>query len=359
MDVERLIASGESLELEGRFEEAASAYEQALELGMARVPPASRLRTLRRIARLRRARGDVEGAAELYQQALDLAFQLGDAAEIAVAATGMGNVSGDQGRWTEAQDFYRAGLKHASPLGEPLQIGQLWNNLSMVRRRLGDLDGALDASARSIEMLEKVGDRNELARAYNHLALVQVERDTHEAALNSYTHAASLADDASVLGAVHANLCDLWRRIHQARVEQSASRFDGEPSWTAGTGSWAGLDGSQQAELGADLARSSGFPLLLAHIHMEQGALCRLRRDPAGAELFEQALEIVRRHDYRHVEGEVRVEYGLYLRDMGQPEAAARHLRTARDIYDAAGARREAARVEDLLRELESGSAAR
>jgi len=361
MDVEQLIARGEGLEQEGRFEEASRAYERARDAGAACASSALRLRALRRIARLRRATGDLESATRLYREAFSLAGQLGEAAELAAAVTGLGNVSTDQGRWDEAQEHYRAGLEHALPLGDPLQIGQLWNNLSMVRRRLGDLDGALEASARAIEMLEEVGDRNELARCLNHLGLTQVELGRYPAALNSYKDAATLADDAYIVAAVHTNFCDLWLRMNRDRLEPPAPGDESDLASHAGSESeaalasdtWAGLDGSQQAQLGADLARPRGFPLILAHIQMEQGALCRLRRDPAGAELFERALETARRHEYRHLEAEVRLEYGLFLRDTAQPQTAARHFRAALDIYRRAGAQREAARVEGLLRELE------
>jgi Tfp pilus assembly protein PilF len=311
--------------------------QSAMEPSPVTIEPDPEISGLRQSARLCRARGELEQALRIYEEALDLAAARGDAAELVAIATGLGNVQTDLGNWSEAERHYRSALEQALPLEDRRQTGQLWNNLSMVRRRIGDVSGALDFSNRAIALFEELGERDELARCYNHLGLAQVESGQHEAALQSLANAAELADDSYVLAAVHSNLCELSLRLESSRGGRAAH---------AG---WAGLDAEQQASLGADLARTHGFHRILTDVYRELGTLCRLRRDRSGSRFFERALEIVRRHAYRHAEADVEREYGLFRLELGEPEEGHRRLLAALDLYRRVGASADVSRVERLL----------
>jgi tetratricopeptide (TPR) repeat protein len=323
--VRSLVALGEIFERHQRRYDARSCYEKALELGESLTDSGPHLLAMRRMGRLCQSFGELDPAFAFYQSAYNRARDAQNVAEAADAAIGLGNVRVDQGMWEQAAHHYTNAIRHAEEKGDQVRLGQLWNNLSVVHRHMGHLDSATQLSRRAIEVFERLENSGELSRCYNNLGLTQVEEGEFELGLRSYERAVSLADTPFVLGAIHANLCELYLKHGKLLLAE------------------------EEARRGEEIALRHGFQLILVNIYRLLGSLSRLRHDPNGLTFFEKALEISRDHQYPHVEAEVHFDYGRFRETLREREEAIAQFEKALEIYRSLDAKNDVKRVEERL----------
>lgn len=204
---------------------ALAAHRLAVEAGLDRVPGA-----LRRAARSARALGRFDDAATRYEQAMRDAEARGQPGDEVVAAVGRGNVAVDRGRWDDAERWYQRALTllddGAPRLNEPWQVCQ---NVAIVRRRMGDLEGArawLDRAEGEAGPEPPSAARVEIGNGWGQLLLEQGRPREAEA---RFREALAHADTPRARATIEGNLAEaLLAQGRRLDAVESARRAEAE-----------------------------------------------------------------------------------------------------------------------------------
>ena len=327
-----LIELGEQQERTGRYGKARQCYDSALSLSLPLADKTLQILSLRRVARVALAQGDLQEAWLYYQRSAELARDTGDLHGEVVARTGLGNVRTWQGRWAEAEVCYKEVLYLVETVDTAsallLERAQLYNNLGSVTTRQMHLDEAETWFDRALALWQVLTQPYDLAVCYHNLGYLRVVQGRDEEAREIYYRALSFSIPAALRSGIAIDLAECY--LHAAHVTQAEH--------------WG-----REAEEQAVAARS---PYRLGRMYHGRGNIARSGGDDGGFTFYEKALQIAREKGYPLLEGETLVDYALLRSQMGERDEAQAYLERARDVFIELGAIHEQARAEHALREI-------
>ena len=142
-------------------------------------------RALSDLGRLHRRQGRLDEAAETYRQALLLYADLGERAAEAVALRNLGSVHWRLGDYRRAAEHYRRAWSQYRRLGDEAGQADALVRLGLVDARLGDEAQATERLRSALELSARLGDRFSEAYVLSLLArLSQQPADLEEAAIH-------------------------------------------------------------------------------------------------------------------------------------------------------------------------------
>ncbi|MEW6431966.1 MAG: tetratricopeptide repeat protein [Myxococcota bacterium] len=168
--------------LQGRFDEAVAAHEQALKLRAALLGERHPLvaRTHSNLGTALRAQGHLDEAAGEYRRALAIEEEVLDPTHPAVAETlnNLANVLQQRGELAAAKEAHERALKikEAAFGADSLAVALSLTNLAAVLLDQGDVTGAVAALRRSLELKERLAGRDALTVAITLTNLAQAQR---------------------------------------------------------------------------------------------------------------------------------------------------------------------------------------
>ncbi|MFL6197139.1 MAG: CHAT domain-containing tetratricopeptide repeat protein [Thermoanaerobaculia bacterium] len=176
---------GHALHLRGRYDEAATFFDQAIAL--AGDDARRRARALINRGQLHRDLGEADQARERFSEALTLFRQAKDPDGEAAALNALGSLALDTGRPGEALEPFQAALALRPPgsRGRAVTLG----SLGVAYRGLGRLEDARKAYAEALRIFRQLGDVREQADSLGNLARLETTAGQDAAALDHFDHA--------------------------------------------------------------------------------------------------------------------------------------------------------------------------
>jgi tetratricopeptide (TPR) repeat protein len=170
--------------------------------------------------------GRLDEAAAAYEEAIQLAEQRGDARSIAVGKGNLGAVRLEQRRYPEALAAYAEARQRFTALDEPGSVAVIWHQTGTVYREEGQPQAAEDAYRKSLAIKVRLGDVAGQASTLNQLGnLYRVLLDRPEDAAGFYCQAAEKfveGGDVASEGSTRNNLASTLGkllRLDEARQE--------------------------------------------------------------------------------------------------------------------------------------------
>jgi tetratricopeptide (TPR) repeat protein len=172
------------------------------------------------------ALGRLDEAAAAYEQAIQLDEQSGAARDVAVGKVQLGTVRLQQRRYPEAQAAYAEARQRFTALDEPGSVAMIWDLTGTVHQEVGQPQAAEDAYRQSLAIKVRLGDVAGQANTLNQLGNLYLNNlDRPEDAAGFYRQAANMyaegRDEASE-GAARNNIANTLlqlRRLDEARQE--------------------------------------------------------------------------------------------------------------------------------------------
>jgi serine/threonine protein kinase/tetratricopeptide (TPR) repeat protein len=177
-----LMALGDSLKQQGRFDEATQKYRKIIELES--VNPVLRAETYKDLGDIYKSRVDFSKGIEVLEKAIEIYKSLDDRLEISHTLNNMGNMFWIDSRYKDALQKYNEALSIQEDLGVVKDIASTLTNIGSTSFALGDYEKAIDQYKRSIELKKTINDQPEIARTYNNLAVVYLKMQQSGRALN-------------------------------------------------------------------------------------------------------------------------------------------------------------------------------
>jgi DNA-binding SARP family transcriptional activator len=147
------------LDAGGPVAEAVTVTASAVQAARALGDREAQARALSDLGRLHRRQGRLDEAAETYRQALLLYADLGERADEAVALRNLGSVHWRLGDYRQAADHYRRAHAHYRRLGDEAGQADALVRLGLVDARLGDEAQATARLQSALELSTQLGDR--------------------------------------------------------------------------------------------------------------------------------------------------------------------------------------------------------
>ncbi len=206
----------------GDVERALMAYDQSLAL-FESVGDREGLATVyNNLGSIYDARGDYERALIWYEQSALLKEELNDYAGLATAYNNIGGIHDARGDYDAALEWYQKDLTLSEQLGNRAGLAATYNNIGQVYQARGDYEQAMQWYTQSIEIKEELNDLPGLATTYNNIGWLLYARGDYDAALEWYQQSAALFDelgDRAGLAATSNNI----GTIHRARGDYDAA----------------------------------------------------------------------------------------------------------------------------------------
>ncbi len=150
---------GESLERQGRHQEAREQFNLGLTLLQTQNSPTIEARFIKELGWIAFREGNSQLATQFLQTALQLVEQTGDQKEQMMVLKALGGASNAGGDYIAARSWQKKGLALARAIGHRLEEGSLLNNLGNTHRFLGDFETAVSYHKHGGEMIQKTGWR--------------------------------------------------------------------------------------------------------------------------------------------------------------------------------------------------------
>jgi len=170
--------------------------------------------------------GRLDEAAAAYEEAIQLAEQRGDARSIAVDKGQLATVRLQQRRYPEALEAYAEARQRFTALDEPGSVAVIWHQTGMVHQQAGQPQAAEDAYRKSLAIKVRLGDVAGQANTLNQLGNLYLNNlDRPEDAAGFYRQAANMyaeGRDEANEGAARNNIANTLlqlRRLDEARQE--------------------------------------------------------------------------------------------------------------------------------------------
>jgi Tfp pilus assembly protein PilF len=173
----------------GRYAEARTAYEAALDTARAHDDERSVAAVLPQLGTLALRQGSLREARRCYLKALELDLQVGNPRDRAIDWHQLGMVAQKSREWDEAERCYRESLALEEGLGDKAGAAQTCNQLAMVAKHGGRPVEAERWYRRAIELGEQLNDVSELGKCYNNLASLLLNQGRLDEA-GQYAHQA-------------------------------------------------------------------------------------------------------------------------------------------------------------------------
>ena len=213
----------ESARRQGRFEDAATLLEQALEGFRSAGDDAGVADTLQVTGTVSAQRGDVATARERYVESLEIRERLGDMAGVAALTNNLGIVAMQQRDLAQARAFGERALALYTEIGDPRRISSCEINLAWMDGMAGDFEGSLRHCEEAIRLAREVGDKLNLAIAQNNLGDALRDMGRLEEAGMAYGASAEAYRDLNDRGPLMALLEDV--AVLSARASRHRDAF--------------------------------------------------------------------------------------------------------------------------------------
>jgi len=282
---------------------------------------------VRRSARALRALGRFPEALHRYQRSHDLALDVSDTRGAAEAAIGAGNVLEDQGRWDEAEEWYRTALRTLEGVDGPTP--ERWHallTLHIVARTRGAIEESLPLLEEAEEAAESVDPGSSVQFIENARGQLLMARGDYRAAEWAFRTALDAARHARARVVIRLNLAEAC--LAQERT----------------------LDAAEEAREAEREAVRERIVTKLPEVYRLLGRIAAAEKNPDAFVLFERALDIAEERNLPALERALTLQaYSEAEASRGDADAAL-HLRSrARELFAAAGVRRERQRWADVF----------
>jgi tetratricopeptide (TPR) repeat protein len=176
---------------QGRYEQAAEHYQEALPLFRETGDRVGEARTLTHLGLVNWRQGRYQQAAERHKQALTRYRETGTRVGEANALSNLGLVSWRQGRYGEAAEVHRQALILYRETGHRFGEANALANLGVVHLRQGRYEQAADDLRQALTVFRETGDRDGEAEALNRMG--ETLHTTGQSGQARAQHAAALA----------------------------------------------------------------------------------------------------------------------------------------------------------------------
>ena len=153
--------------------------------------------------------GQYEPARELYNQSLAIRRQLDDQPQIASLLSNLGIIYRFQGRYEQARELHQQALDIRRALGDKWAIGVSLNNLGNVAIDQGNFEEAQELQEEGLAIRREVGDRWAIANALNNLGNLAREQGDYGTAASLYHESMQIIKDLEDQWAISYLLEDL------------------------------------------------------------------------------------------------------------------------------------------------------
>ena len=334
LDMDSLIARGESVYLRGEFDSARIVWSGVLERARTSHDSARQGRVLTWLGLTAYRRGEYSQARTLGEQALALKLRAGLSADLSRSYNALGLLAWNEGRLTDASTLLGKASETARASGDPAGLAKAANNLALVHIELGEFTQARAGFLQTRISARRLGDPRIEGGALTNLGMLDVQMGDPGSAIPFLMEARRL-----------------YRSIDYQTGEQNAlgqlgTAYDalGEPRLAL-----AALDSALEIARHQGLKQEEASNLeLIAGVYRQAGDHRR------ALDLYEQA---------NLLDGELglAVEQGANLRNvaeihlvLGRPDLAREFAAKALRIHRGAGARLQELRDNLLLAELAS-----
>jgi adenylate cyclase len=304
-----LLRLGGVLRHTGRWDQAESYYNQALEIA---TDPAEVARTRRFLGELFMRRGDFAGAREQFELSRALYAEIGDRSGEADTTDQLGMVAWSQSDHAGALTLLENALEIATKLDDPGRLCQIINNTGLVHWAIGDLSRALDCFEQCLKRATTIGNRQHAGVAVGNMGNIYMVRGDYGRALECYQQKLQCAIDigdrleigisVGNMGNIYENQGELARAMacYTRYLEITLDLGDrlgvGLALWSAGTTAAAAgtmLEAEGLIERAVDLLRAIDAPYELASALVSRAELALQLNDPRGAyERLSEALPL-------------------------------------------------------------------
>lgn len=334
LDMDSLIARGESVYLRGEFDSARTIWAGILQRVRTNGDSAREGRVLTWLGLAAYRRGEYSQARILGEEALALKLRAGLAADLSRSYNALGLLAWNEGRLTDATNLLGKASETARASGDEAGLAKAANNLALVHIELGEFRQAREGFLQTRRSARRLGDPRIEGGALTNLGMLDVQMGDPRSAIASLVEARKL-----------------YRSIDYETGEQNAlgqlgTAYDamGEPRLAL-----AALDSALEIARKEGLKQEEASNLeLIAGLYRQAGDHRR------ALDLYEQA---------NLLDGELglAVEQGANLRSvaeihsvLGRPDLARAYATKALRIHRGAGARLQELRDHLLLADFAS-----
>ena len=173
---------GQVLELVGRWEEAETIYEEAIEQSELLEDRRAQVDCMIVMGEFQRKRGHYTEATEWLVRALSIYQDLEDDAGIGQALHYQGTVAASQGDYIRAQNLYAQSLAIRERLFDQPQIASLLSNMGIVARFQGNSQQARELHDQALQIRRELGDRWAIGVSLNNLGNIAIDQGDFEEA---------------------------------------------------------------------------------------------------------------------------------------------------------------------------------
>jgi adenylate cyclase len=139
--------------------------------------------------------GDYPTALEYYHRAQALYEERGDRHGVAIVIANVGTVHAHGGDYPAALEHYHRALGLYTELGERTGVANVTSNIGMVNTRIGDHRAALENYDRALALHEELGNRGGVANVTGNIGSVYERTGDNQAALEQYHRALALYEE--------------------------------------------------------------------------------------------------------------------------------------------------------------------
>lgn len=189
---------GNALRLQGRWSEAAEAYDMALERGAEEGDPNLKAASSTGIGLLAWRQGRLDEAQRHFETAREQWAAIDRRTELASAYGNLGVLAESRRDYAQARERYERALALYRSEGERAGESAMYSNLAASERKLGNMQAAADLQQRAIDLQRRLGLNQLLVFSLTHMAEIERERGRWEeaqAALDESLRFAHIARD--------------------------------------------------------------------------------------------------------------------------------------------------------------------
>jgi tetratricopeptide (TPR) repeat protein len=221
-----LLKLGQVLELVGRWEEAGTAYGQALDLAERSGESAEQAHSLAALAELDRKRGRYAAAVERLGRAKEIFAAIGDQDGTAQVLHFQGTVATHQGDFQAAQRLYEESLAIRREQGNQALAASLLSNLGIVARVQGRYDEARRYNEEALTLRRTLGDKWAIAVSLNNLGNVAIDQGRYDEARRLHEEGLALRREVGDMWVVANSLNNLGNLARdQGDYAQAGARY--------------------------------------------------------------------------------------------------------------------------------------
>ena len=223
---EVLLKLGQVLELVGRWNEAETAYSQALELSEHNGDLDGQARSLTSLGELDRKGGRYASALAHLERAGNIFTELGDQDGVAQVMHFQGTVATHQGEFHSAWELYEAALALRRQQGDNARAASLLSNLGIVARVQGQYDEARRLNEEALALRRALGDKWAVATSLNNLGNVAINQGRYDEARRLHEEGLVLRREVGDMWVVANSLNNLGNlERDQGNYEAASTRY--------------------------------------------------------------------------------------------------------------------------------------